>query len=137
MPDFTYQTLLGFDYGTHKIGVAVGQALTGTATPLTTLGRVKSAPDWLSIKRLIDEWQPDALVVGVPHAQNPQQQNIAKLTRRFSRELKARYHLPVVLVDETLTSREAWSRIGGIAQRNPTRIDAMAAKLILETWLNQ
>ncbi|MET0044659.1 MAG: Holliday junction resolvase RuvX, partial [Candidatus Thiodiazotropha sp. 6PLUC3] len=59
-------TLLGFDFGTRKIGVAVGQSLTGTATPLETLELVNHKPDWERIKQLIDEWQPQALVVGLP-----------------------------------------------------------------------
>ncbi len=135
MPE-SCQTLLGFDYGTHKIGVAVGQQLTATATPLTTLQRVKNAPDWQRIAQLIEEWHPDALVVGIPRKQRKGQSNIAKLTKAFATQLEARYHLPVYLADESLTSREAWSRTGGKAEKDPTQIDALAAKLILETWLN-
>lgn len=128
-------TLLGFDFGTHKIGVAVGQTITGTASALTTLGYVKNKPDWEAIGRLIAEWQPEALVVGLPLQMDDQEAEIASLAKRFARQLEGRHHLPVHMVDERLTSREAWTRLGKAAHRDVTRVDAMAAKLILETWL--
>jgi len=128
--------LLGFDYGTHKIGVAVGQALTGTATALETLGMVNRRPDWQRIGRLIEEWRPEALVVGHPFEMTDREANNAAGAKRFARQLHGRFHLPVHLADERLTSREAWSRLGTAASRDPTRVDSYAAKLILETWLN-
>ncbi|MGD1984611.1 MAG: Holliday junction resolvase RuvX [Chromatiaceae bacterium] len=128
--------LLGFDYGTHKIGIAVGQPLTGTATPLTTLGLVNRKPDWSGISDLIAEWQPHALVVGHPFEMTDREADNAPGARRFARQLEGRFRLPVHLVDERLTSREAWSRLGSEATADPTRVDAFAAKLILETWLN-
>ena len=128
--------LLGFDFGTHKIGIAVGQPLTGTATPLTTLGLVNRKPDWSGIADLIDEWQPHALVVGHPFEMTDREADNAPGARRFARQLEGRFRLPVHLVDERLTSREAWSRLGSEAAADPTRVDAFAAKLILETWLN-
>ena len=134
MPDA--DTLLGFDFGTHKIGVATGQQLTGTATPLTILHRVKNKPDWDGIQRLIEEWQPSALVVGLPIGPDEEDTPMTKSARKFARQLHGRFHLPVHMADERLTSREAWSRIGGIAIHDVTRIDAMAAKLILETWFS-
>jgi len=136
MPEATAMTLLGFDYGTHKTGVAVGQGLTRTATALTTLGRVKNKPDWQRIEQLIQEWQPDALVVGLPIGPDENETPMTIAARKFSRQLAGRFHLPVHLADERLTSREAWSRIGGIAIRDVTVIDSMAAKLILETWFS-
>ncbi len=136
MPEAQTATLLGFDYGTRKIGVAVGQQLTGTATPLTTLHLVNNKPDWQGIGCLIEEWQPDALVVGLPIGPEENETRMTTTARKFSRQLEGRFRLPVHLADERLTSREAWSRIGGIAIRDVTRIDAMAAKLILETWFS-
>ena len=136
MPESHDQTLLGFDYGTRKIGVAVGQELTGTATPLTVLQQVKQRPDWEGIARLIFEWQPNALVVGLPIGPQENETPMTLAARKFSRQLQGRFGLPVHLADERLTSREAWSRIGGIAMRDVTRIDSMAAKLILETWFS-
>jgi len=129
-------TLLGFDYGTAKIGIAVGQTLTATATPLTTLRAVQQRPDWDAIGRLITEWQPTALVVGLPFEMDDSEAEVAPRARRFARQLEGRYRLPVHLIDERLTSKEAASRLG----RKPKRIeelDALAAKLILETWLSE
>ena len=130
------RVVLGFDYGTHKIGVAVGQALTGTATPLETLGLVKHKPDWQGIERLLREWRPEALVVGHPFEMTGREANNAEGAKRFARQLHGRFHLPVHLADERLSSREAWSRLGSIAGKDPTTVDSFAAKLILETWLN-
>jgi len=131
------QTLLGFDYGTHKTGVAVGQTLTGTATPLCTLSAVKHKPDWDGISRLIAEWQPDALVVGLPMEMTDNEADNAPRAKKFARQLEGRYHLPVHMADERLTSREAWVQLGRAAHKDVTRVDAMAAKLILETWLEE
>jgi putative Holliday junction resolvase len=131
------QVVLGFDYGTHKIGVAVGQALTGSATPLETLGMVKNKPDWQRIEQLLAEWKPEALVVGHPFEMSDREANNAPAAKRFARQLQGRFRLPVYMADERLTSREAWARLGSAAGRDPTRVDAFAAKLILETWLNE
>ncbi|MET0118810.1 MAG: Holliday junction resolvase RuvX [Sedimenticola sp.] len=129
-------TLLGFDYGPSKIGVAVGQTLTGSATPLDTLRSVQEKPDWEGISRLIEEWKPEALVVGLPFNMDDTEAEIAPRARRFARQLEGRYHLPVHMADERLTSLEAKRQLG----RKPKKIeelDAIAAKLILETWLTE
>ncbi len=136
MPDTPEGVLLGFDYGTAKIGVAVGQQLTGTATPLETLGMVKRRPDWQRIAGLLEEWCPDALVVGHPLEMTGCEASNAEGAKRFARQLHGRFKLPVHLADERLTSREAWLRLGNAAGKQPSRVDAFAAKLILETWLN-
>lgn len=130
-------TLLGFDFGTHKIGIAVGQTITATATPLTTLGAVKHKPDWDSINKLIEEWQPSELVVGLPYEMTGKEAEIADKAKRFARQLHGRYQLPVHMIDEKLTSREAWTRLGNKAAKDVTKVDSMAAKLILETWFCQ
>jgi putative Holliday junction resolvase len=129
-------TLLGFDYGPAKIGVAVGQTLTGTATPLTTLRAVKQRPDWAAIGRLIENWKPDRLVVGLPLNMDDSEAPVAAGARRFARQLEGRYRLPVTLVDERLTSRGAREAVGGRPKRIE-ELDALAAKLILETWLSE
>ncbi len=129
-------TLLGFDYGTRKIGVAVGQTLTGTATPLETLLLVNRQPDWARIARLIAEWQPEALVVGLPLDVDDSETDATAPALRFSRQLEGRFRLKVHLADERFTSFEARDRLGHKAKRRE-EYDAMAAKLILETWLNE
>ena len=128
--------VLGFDYGVRKIGVAVGQTMTRTATPLRTLPTRDDKPDWDAITRLIDEWQPEALVVGLPYEMDDQEAPVAVRARRFARQLEGRYRLPVHLADERLTTREAINQLGRDARRDALRIDAVAARLILETWLS-
>ncbi len=129
-------TLLGFDYGTKKIGIAVGQTLTGTATPLVTLRALQQKPDWTKISQLIDNWQPEALVVGLPFDMDDKETEVAPLARRFARQLEGRYRLPVHMSDERLTSQIARQELGR-APKNFEELDAMAAKLILETWLSE
>jgi putative Holliday junction resolvase len=129
-------TLLGFDYGTRKIGIAVGQTVTGSATALKTLRSRDGRPDWEEIGRMIGEWQPEALVVGLPHDLDDSETEIADRARRFSRQLHGRYRLPVHLMDERLTSMEA-RRHAPERLANRDHLDAIAAKLILETWLSE
>jgi len=128
---------LGFDFGTHKIGIAVGQSLTGTATPVTTLSYVKMKPDWQGIERIIEEWQPETLVVGLPYQMDDEEAELAVRAKRFARQLQGRYKLPVEMIDERLTSKEAMNRLGKKSAKDVTLVDSMAAKLILETWLNK
>ncbi len=129
-------TLLGFDFGPRKIGVAVGQTITASATPLVVLRAIRDKPDWEGIGRLIDSWKPDALVVGIPHNMDDSEEDWAPRVYRFARQLEGRYRLKVHAVDERLTSWEARSRMGGGAITREA-VDAMAAKLILEIWLSE
>ncbi len=128
--------VLGFDYGTRKIGVAVGQTITATATALETLLPVKNKPDWQRISQLIDEWKPDALIVGLPLNVDDTETDATAPAKRFSRQLEGRYRLPVVMTDERFTSFEARDRLGHKAKRIE-EYDAVAAKLIIETWLSE
>jgi putative holliday junction resolvase len=133
MPTTTPQTLLGFDFGTRRIGVAVGQHITGTATALTTLAAQDGQPDWAEIARLIDTWRPDALVIGLPLALDGGHSEVTRAAERFARRLHGRFRLPVHLHDERLSSHAAehWGEAG-------TRqdIDAQAARIILQDWLD-
>ena len=130
-------TLLGFDFGPRKIGVAVGQTITGSAAPLQTLRARSQRPDWEGIGRLIAEWRPDALVVGVPHNMDDSEVDWAPRVHRFVRQLQGRFGLPVHGVDERLTSREARRALAGSKGVSREAADAVAAKLILETWLGE
>lgn len=131
-------TLLGFDYGTRRIGVAVGQKLTHSATPLVTLATRDSKPDWEAITRLIKEWQPGALVVGVPLGGGGERP-VARAARRFSLQLQQRYGLPVHTVDERLSSHAAQraSPKGRRRAGSKSAIDHLAAQVILQTWLDE
>jgi putative Holliday junction resolvase len=131
-------TLLGFDYGTSKIGIAVGQTVSGTATPLTTLRNRGQKPDWTRIEAIIGDWQPDAAVLGLPYNMDDTEETWTERVRRFARQLEGRFGLTVHLVDERLTTLEAERRLGVDAagsRQQRDLVDAYAAKLILETWL--
>ena len=129
------ETLLAFDYGTRRIGIAVGQTLTGTARPLATLKSRNGKPDWEAIGRLIREWQPDRLVVGLPLHMDGSEQPMTELARRFGRQLEGRYNLPVEWADERLTSEEAERNLPGGGDK--AAIDAEAAAVILQGWLDR
>ncbi|MDZ7735111.1 MAG: Holliday junction resolvase RuvX [Gammaproteobacteria bacterium] len=127
-----HTTLLGFDFGDKRIGVAVGQTLTGTATALTTVAMHQQKPDWPAITRLVNEWQPDALVVGIPLTMTGDDQPLTDRAKAFARRLEGRYHLPVYGVDERLSSHAARNNL-----RSTHEVDSEAARIILETWLSE
>jgi putative Holliday junction resolvase len=134
----SYKVLLGFDFGTKRIGVAVGQTLTGSARPLTTLKSNNMQPDWERIGRLIDEWNPDALVVGIPLHLDGSEQELTRLAKRFGNRLSGRYNLPVLHVDERLSSYEAELELGNQnAKYDKAEIDMVSAQLILQSWFEQ
>jgi putative Holliday junction resolvase len=127
--------LLGFDYGTLRIGVAVGETVTGRARPLALVPVRRNRPDWAAVTRLIDEWRPGRLVVGLPLTLDGEEQPASAGARRFGRQLEGRYRLPVELVDERLTTRAAREELAVTGRwRDPA--DPVAAQLILEGWLN-
>lgn len=134
----TTQTVLGFDFGTSRIGVAVGQSLTGTAAPLEPVAARDGIPDWQIFDQLITEWQPTALVVGIPLNMDATISDMARRARKFANRLKERSKLPCYLMDERLTSDEA-KRIsvsrGGSHNFKQNSVDGIAAQLILEDWL--
>jgi putative Holliday junction resolvase len=127
--------LLGFDYGTRRIGVAVGETVTGRARPLGLVPVHRNRPDWLAVSRLIDEWRPGRLVVGLPLTLEGEEQPASDGARRFGRQLEGRYGLPVEWVDERLTTRTARQELSEAGRwREPA--DPVAAQLILEGWLS-
>lgn len=136
----THAVYLGFDFGLKRIGVAVGQSLTGTATPLTTLAAQDGQPDWNAVAKLLAEWQPAALVVGLPYNSDGSEQAITTRATRFACQLEGRYGLPVHQVDERYSSTTAEeslraNRAAGRRRVRKTDIDAAAACVILEAWL--
>lgn len=136
------QIILAFDYGTRRIGVASGDTLTRTARALTTLPCAPGIP-WEAIDRLVADYRPAQLVVGVPYNMDGTPTLLTKASRRFANELKSRSALPVLLVDERLSSREATdalrgARAQGLKRRRATRedIDMVAARIVLERWFD-
>lgn len=136
-----YRTVLGFDYGTRRIGVAVGQEITASARALITLSSNQGEPDWQQIARLIEEWQPALLVVGMPTSMDNQPHPLAQTVKDFGDQLKQRYNLPVEWIDEKLSSVEAEeiladSSIAKHRRQDKAEIDKLAAQIILQSWLN-
>ncbi len=131
-----YRTLLGFDYGHKRIGVAVGQGLTRSATPLATISARDGKPDWSAITRLIEEWKPDALVVGIPYHMDGSEHDTTVAARRFCRQLEGRYSLPVYPAEERLSSYIVESR-GSNGDEPDADVDALAAQVILQDWLQE
>jgi putative Holliday junction resolvase len=126
------RTLLGFDFGTRRIGVATGQTITGTATALATIESRNGQPDWDAITALIETWQPDALVVGLALHADGSDSAVSIAARRFMRQLEGRYRLPVYGMDERLSSQAA----SGAREAAHSGIDAAAACIILQDWLD-
>ncbi|HEY3644482.1 MAG TPA: Holliday junction resolvase RuvX [Gammaproteobacteria bacterium] len=136
-----HQTFLGFDFGLKRIGVAVGQSVTRSASPLGTALVRSGEPDWELIGRWVAEWRPGALVVGLPYNMDLSEQEMTGHARRFAEGLAERFPLPVHTVDERLSSREAEAQLKERRQQGRRRIsrediDGAAACVILESWFN-
>lgn len=134
------RTALGFDFGRARIGIAIGDAITGAARPLRTLTARQQRPDWDTMARLIAEWRPDWLVVGVPRHADGADSTLTAAALHFSRQLQSRFGLPVATVDEHLSSWAAEQRYAETSPRRRARDpgqDAGAAAVILESWLIQ
>ncbi len=147
-------TFLGFDYSQNKIGIAVGQRLTGTASSLTTVISHNKKIDWPGIELLLTQWQPVAFIIGLPLTMDGEEQETTEAVKVFGNQLKERYNLPIHFMDERLTSREASHLLGYEGHTSPRRqskpgkkvkkkkqqghdIDQLAAQLILQSWLNE
>lgn len=137
MPD---GTALAFDFGERRIGVAVGEPMLGIAHPLTTIQAQTTDDRFAAIARLLDEWRPAQLVVGLPTHADGSPHAMTQLARRFAQRLKGRYGLPVWLVDERHTSLVAESLLeeaGLKGRRQKPVLDQVAAQAILQAWFEQ
>ncbi|ACL32560.1 Holliday junction resolvase RuvX [Glaesserella parasuis] len=134
------QTVLAFDFGTNSIGCAVGQSITGTAQGLPAFKAQDGIPNWEQIGKVIAQWQPDLLVVGLPLNMDGTEQPLTQRAKKFANRLNGRFNLPVELQDERLTTVEAKSEIfarGGFKALKKGKVDAISACLILESWFEQ
>ncbi|MBY6186355.1 Holliday junction resolvase RuvX [Marinobacter hydrocarbonoclasticus] len=130
-------TIMAFDFGTKSIGVAVGQSVTGTASPLTGIKARDGIPNWDDIAALIKEWQPDKLVVGLPLNMDGTDQHVTRAARKFANRLFGRYGIETLTQDERLTTVDARARLfedGGYRALKKDQVDALAAALILESY---
>lgn len=131
------QTILAFDFGISSIGCAVGQSITGTAQGLPAFKAQDGIPNWEQIGKVIAEWQPDLLVVGLPLNMDGTEQPLTQRAKKFANRLNGRFRLPVELQDERLTTVSARSEIferGGYRALKKGKVDSISACLILESW---
>jgi putative pre-16S rRNA nuclease len=133
-------TVLAFDFGTRRIGVAVGNTLTRKAHPLATIAAERTDARIQAIAALITEWQPGMLVVGLPTHADGTEHDTTQRARRFARQLDARFGLPIAMVDERWTSEAAQSALAedGVTGRKGKAVrDQVAAQLILQSWFDE
>ena len=132
-------TVLAFDFGERRIGIAVGEHLIGTANPLTTIDNESNEVRFQVITNLVEEWQPKLLVVGLPLNTDGTEHGMTQLCKKFARRLNGRFNIPVMLIDERYSSAEASQRLNesgvkGRAQK--TMLDQVAAQTILQSYFD-
>ncbi|MCK5395545.1 MAG: Holliday junction resolvase RuvX [Gammaproteobacteria bacterium] len=133
-------TVLGFDYGKKRIGLATGQTITNSATPCKTINQVDGNPDWQAIDAEIQQWKPQKLIVGMPYHTDGSENKMTAAARHFCYELEKRFKLPVIEVDEALSSQQAEEILKEnikINKQNKHEIDRIAAAIIVQRWLDR
>jgi len=123
--------VIGFDFGLKRIGVAVGQTITKTAPPADIVTSKDGKPDWVHITKLFEQWQPHAILVGLPMRLNGEEQSLTQPARKFGQRLSGRYNRPIFYIEEQLSSIEAEQRV----KKSCQHIDDHAAQIILQNWL--
>lgn len=134
------KALLAFDYGTKNIGVACGQTISGTASALPPLKAKDGVPDWTHVEKVLNEWKPDLVLVGLPLNMDDSESELSTRARKFANRLQGRFGVKVEMVDERLSSFEAKGEVmsrGGSRDYNHNPVDSIAARLILEGWLER
>lgn len=134
------QQVIAFDYGEKRIGVAIGQSITGTATPLQPLKAREGQPNWVEVESLLKEWQPNCLLVGLPLNMDASEQLLTLRAKKFSNRLRGRFGIQVEMMDERLSSVEAREQLfstAGYKALKKHSIDSLAACLILESWFRE
>jgi putative Holliday junction resolvase len=134
------RTFFAFDFGTKSIGLAIGQEITGTARPLAAFKAQDGIPDWQKIEKLLKEWQPDLVIVGLPLNMDGTEQPLTAQARKFANRLHGRFGVQVTLQDERLTTVTARAELferGGYRALNKGDVDAASAVVILESWFEQ
>ena len=137
----TSRSILAFDYGTKSIGLAIGQELTGTASPLKAIKAKDGIPNWDDIERVLKEWQPDLIVVGLPlDLKGNPLESITPRAKKFANRLHGRFGLPVELHDERLSTVEARANLfdqSGFRSLTKGNVDSQSAVVILESWFER
>ena len=140
MPEMGNRRVVAFDFGTRRIGVATGQEMLGTGQPLAMIPARDGIPDWEQIETLLAEWQPNLVLVGLPLNMDDTENDMCARARKFGKRIHGRFHVPVEMVDERLTSFEAKGQVmaeGGSRDFGRHGVDDLAAVLILETWCRE
>lgn len=135
-----HNVILSFDFGLKRIGTAIGQSVTQTARPLTTLAAKNGEPNWPDLEKIIKKWRPDAFVIGIPLNMDGTEQPITTEAKLFAQTLHQKYKLPVYEMDERLTTKAAREQLfeeGGYRALKSGNIDSVAAQLILENWFRE
>ena len=128
---------MAFDYGPRKIGVACGNTVINTASPLCVLPMQANAPDWQGINKNLQEWKPGLLIVGLPLNMDDTESALSTQAREFARALRNRYKIPVQMMDERLSTREAREQAAEAGYSKYAAVDALAAQRILSSWLSE
>lgn len=129
-------TVIGFDFGTVWTGIAIGLTLTSQARPLNAIKSINQKPNWRAIEGLLKEWLPQKLIVGLPSSMIDDHHPMTEKVLKFSRQLEGRFKVPVELIDERLTTREAYEiAVESKQYKTKQEIDSIAAMLITESWL--
>ena len=134
------QTVMGFDFGTQKMGMACGNSLSGTAQPLAIFPMRDGIPDWDKLEKLIQQWKPNVCVVGLPLNMDDSESELSARARKFARRLRHRLNIPVWMVDERLTTREARNSLLSYQQHGhgkKTNADSLAATMLIESWFRE
>ncbi|PHM63372.1 Holliday junction resolvase RuvX [Xenorhabdus ishibashii] len=134
------RTIIAFDFGTRSIGAAIGQEITGTARALSSFKANEGSPNWELIEKLLKEWQPDLVIVGLPLNMDGTEQPVTAQARKFANRIHGRFGVQVELHDERLTTVEARSHLfdhGGYKALNKGKVDSTSAVIILESWFEQ
>ncbi|MBC9131024.1 Holliday junction resolvase RuvX [Frischella sp. Ac48] len=132
-------TVIAFDFGTYSIGAAIGQDITRTARPLCAFKARDGKPNWQEIEKILLEWQPDYLVVGLPLNMDGTEQELTQRAKKFANRLHGRFGFQVQLQDERLSTVEAKAQLfekGGFQALKKGKIDAGSAVIILESWFD-
>nr|WP_269468633.1 Holliday junction resolvase RuvX [Alteromonas sp. ASW11-130] len=131
------RTVLAFDFGTKSIGIAIGQEVTGTAAPLAALKARDGVPDWDALKRIIEQWQPDLAVVGLPLNMDGTEQDVTQRAKKFANRVNGRFNLKVETWDERLTTVDARAmlfELGGYKKLTKDKVDSVSACVIFTSW---
>lgn len=134
------QRLMAFDFGLKSIGIAVGQKVTQTATPLCAIKAVAGEPNWGELQKIVSEWQPDAFVVGIPIDMEGKDLFVTEPARQFAKKLHGHFKLPLYEAEERLTTKEARANLfeeKGFKGLSKANVDAMSAQIILESWMRE